>query len=510
MDLALAKKLLSQFKEEDTLHGDIGDAVPVLHHLFDLHRLTSNPHQKAELVDIMLQSIRVGADTSKPFKNDPPLLFKAVILKELNLAKSIADKSSSGVLSMLTGPLQWTSLFFSNLYAIPSETVPLVKLLLHADTIVSGKGQAASGGVEGIKKLLAGAVLGKPTVRAADLNLHSPSFSDIVSQLGLGLSGGEATPSPGGGRIKLLDLIRSLDEVAGAVHQSVLDAAARDRSAALRLVEVITGSGGSELRQDAVWPMGRNALHYLALSGGAHMLDQLRGFLQQLVTTAAEASTAAVGASGEVNTELTSTAVDVADCTRMMRRALSATDDRGHSPISYAVMRFSAASPVAEALRALSAQVKLDFAAELAVHTSGTGVLAAPQQEKVVEQGGSLLGEPLAAGGWNATKPASIFRFSSSSSTDNRGESGDTRLLEVTGLAALPSNREFFLNYLNRGVPVVFRRPGLLGSTSNSTSTSRGYSTRELREVFRKDRFVSEYGAVTVPAATIPYAGKHT
>jgi len=470
LDFALSKKLLSQFRSDDVITGNVYNDIPLLHHLLNLHRTFTSARDKADLLDIFVAALDVGADPSTPYKEDPPLIFKAILLKEMHLCKKIVSSSASVVHSLLFGKTQWSSMFVTHLYSLPSESVPLAKLLLHADTIIREKGQSAMGGLDGIKKLLSGASLGKPAVKSADLAVHSTTYERILTTLG----------ADNEGKIRLLDIISSLDELAASVHESLVAVLLEDAASALRFVQVITDA--DQMARTA-YPMGRNALHFLCLSGGSAMLGQLGRLLLGLREDVESA---------DVHTDGTASASVAVICDELFRKALTTADRRGHTPISYAVMRFSAASPVAFALRSLCAQLGLDFDQEVA-YVRERGILRAPAPGGETTPT-STVDRAVPDGGWRTT------RFAASAAVGKP----DPRVVEVDSAVLLPSNKEFFARYLNAGSPVIFRRstaPAVTGggAASDSVSVTQG--------VFRKDNFLSGYGDITVPAATIPYAG---
>lgn len=471
LDFAMSKKLLSQFRSDDVITGAVYDDIPFLHHLLNLHRTSTSARDKSDVLEIFQAALSVGADPSIPYKEDPPLLFKAIVLKELHLCKNIVNSSASVVHSLLFGRTQWSSMFVTHLYSLPSESVPLAKLLLHADTIIREKGQSAMGGLDGIKKLLSGASLGKPAVKSVDLSAHSPAYERILSTLG----------ADNDGKIRLLDIIRSLDDLAGSVHQSIVSVLLGDAASALRFVQVITDA---DQMARAPYPMGRNALHFLCLSGGAVMLEQLG---QLLLGLRGEAENA------EVLLDGTASASVAAICDELFRKALHAADKRGHTPISYAVMRFSAASPVASALRGLCAQLGLDFDQEVD-RSRERGALrpSAPAASEAT----SVPERVVPDGGWRTTRLAGGAALSAAGTVGT-----DPRLLEVDS-PVLPSNKEFFAQYLNTGSPVIFRSSPVATQDSGNLD-----SVRATQEVFRKKKFLSAYGDITVPAAAIPYAG---
>jgi hypothetical protein len=486
LDTPMAKKILSQFKADDTLVSTIGESVPILHHLLNIFRLTSNERTKFDLLEIMETCMQLGADASHAYNQDPPLLFKLLLLKELHIARQAVHHSPKAALDLIMGNGRWSAGFFSILYAVPSESVPLVKLLLYADTTVRAKGLAAMGGVEGLKKLLSGAVLGKPTVRPGDIDRYSSTYHEVVTSLG-----GER------GQLRLLDMISCLDETAAAVHQVLLDvvlglagADLRDE-VALQLVRLLTASHATATAQTAS-PYGRarNALHYLGLSGSKVLWQQLGRFIEALE---------------QGNTEVVSDGTTAplrpspvhATCVQLLRDAFTATDARGHTPISYCAMRFSPQSPAFAALSEFAAAVGVSVAAALA-DAVDAGVLRQPSPQAQRSDSSSTQElQVLDNGGWDTSRLPVLSDAAGASPVDHR-------ITEVFA-PTLPANKEFFQKYINTGTPVVFRQV-----VDPAVSVSPAASTSALRAVLKKDAFLQRYGNFSVPAATIPYAGNHS
>uniref|UniRef100_A0A7S3GSE1 JmjC domain-containing protein n=1 Tax=Spumella elongata TaxID=89044 RepID=A0A7S3GSE1_9STRA len=477
MDLPMAKKLLSQFNATDSLVGYVNDEIPVLHHLLNLHRLSGSAREKSDLLDIFIACMKVGADPSVPYAADPPLLFKTILLKEFHLAKLISSNSSDAVRGLVEGRVQWSSLFFTQLYSTPSESVPLAKLLLHADTIVRSKGgQDAMGGLEGVRTLLSSASLGKPAVKSIDLDIYSATYARILATIGASEGALER-------KVYLLDLIRSLDEISGTIHQAILGAVLHDHRAAVRLVQVLTNYVMSATGvTESAYPKGRNALHYLSLSGGAVMLNQLAQFVLDLRGGLEVPSAVALENEGTPSPAQTTCIA----CEEMLKEALQCADQRGHTPVSYAMMRFSAESPAADALRNLCRVLGLDFD-QLVAHAQENNILRDASAGSDTSAGELA---PSADGGWQTKRLASGDAFVAAK--------GDARIAEVH-VETLPDNKNFFAQYLNTGTPAIFRR-------KLSSSADEKDSVLVTQKVFEKEHFLSQYGDVSVPAASIPYA----
>lgn len=486
LHLQNALNALKLLVRADVEMGVLGETAPLLHHMLNLYRLSSSASVKSQLIDIMLQGLERGFDAQTPYKSDPPLIYKSIMLKELNLTKSLIDSSPQSVVFMVSHQQQWLAQFLANLYSIPSEPVPLAKLLLHADTIASQNVIKSS---ERTKQLLDGAMLDKPNVKPVDLALHSSTYNRIVAELG-------ESKDAGGNSIKLLDIIQCLDEVASKVHQSFLDALLKHLESKMiadgietivHFLEVLTslrindGDTISSRLTSNHYDSNRNALHYLCISGGHVMLSQLTRFLSELVKQDL------VGAKS-------STAM------KLLRASLTAKDRRNHSPLSYAIMRFKHDSPMVKGLELLSLQ--LDFELDDAFHVStknvGNGDI---NRVKTADR------DLIDTGGWSA--------FKRNISMDDRCDVWEEFR------PSLLSNKEFFLRFINTGTPVIFRgvasksnvakngATAKKGATASrdSSSSSGSHTMQELLEVFQKSYFVNKYGRIKVPASTIPYSG---
>ena len=485
LHLQSALNALKLLARADVEMGILGETSPLLHHMLNLYRLSSSASVKSQLIDIMLHGLERGFDAQTPYKSDPPLIYKSIMLKELNLTKSLIDSSPQSVVFMVSHQQQWLAQFLATLYSIPSEPVPLAKLLLHADTIASQNIIKSS---ERMKQLLDGAMLGKPNVKPVDLALHSSTYNRIVTELG-------ESKDDGGKSIKLLDIIQCLDEVASKVHQSFLDALLKqlgsntiaDRiETALHFLEVLTslritdGDMISRLTTNH-YDSNRNALHYLCISGGHVMLNQLTRFLSELVKQ-------------DLIGTRSSTAM------KLIQASLTAKDRRSHSPVSYAIMRFKHDSPIVKALELLNQQ--LDFELDDAFYVSTKNV--GNDDINRVKTADRDLFE---TGGWSA--------FKRNISMDDRCDVWEEFR------PSLLSNNEFFLRFINTGTPVIFRgvaskanvakkgasAKNYATASRSSSSSSSSHTMQELLEVFQKSSFVNNYGRIKVPASTIPYSG---
>jgi hypothetical protein len=164
----------------DLLAPIYGDR-PLLHHALNLYFMRKSVQDRAALVRLMLTLVDKRVEINAPYRNDPDVVFKAVVIRELGLAYALAGG----------GGLTNNSMSLTQLYSVPCDPVPLSKLLLHAQSVVQAQSeQAALVGqaitVEHVEALLAGASLGagaKAAARAADLSTHSQSFRTLMEQM---------------------------------------------------------------------------------------------------------------------------------------------------------------------------------------------------------------------------------------------------------------------------------------------------------------------------------------
>ena len=180
LDLPSALQLVDSLETHEVNIPIYGDR-PLLHHSLNLYFMSQSTSERATLVELMFALISKRVDINAPYSSDPDVVFKAVVIRELGLAHAMVGG----------GGLTNKSISLTQLYSVPCDPIPLSKLLLHAQTVVSKqKNQADQIGVsytlENVKSLLAGASLGagsKPTAKAVDLYTHSPSFEFLLGQM---------------------------------------------------------------------------------------------------------------------------------------------------------------------------------------------------------------------------------------------------------------------------------------------------------------------------------------
>lgn len=229
---------------------------PVLHHLLNMYWQSRDQTQKAELVDIILLCIKKGAPVDEAFEGEPDAISKSILMREMSVAKALT-KASKGI--------NIDVLKLRELYSIPCNPTPLVKLLLHADTIVRQKTLESMGGVKGLKTLLAGAHLEgqNPVVQAKDLGKYSTTHNTVLGRLGINDHAD----------IRLHEIMTSLAEVASSVHKLILSSpSATPEALASTLSQPLGGD--------------RNVLHVLAMSGAGTLMHELAQAVEAFAPTA--------------------------------------------------------------------------------------------------------------------------------------------------------------------------------------------------------------------------------
>lgn len=203
-----ALRSLSLAKEVplEELNLPLFDVLPLTHHVFNLYINTPNLSERRLLIEILRVLVVRGADVNAPYRHDPDLIFKAVMLREMDLAIDIANAGA-----MLNSPL-----IFQQLYSLPCDPIPLSKLLLHGQTILSDRESVPQ--IDELIQFYAGASLGigsKPAVRATELSRLSESFNASVLARILDLHFKSD--------ISLVDVLSSLSEVSSQVHWTLLN-----------------------------------------------------------------------------------------------------------------------------------------------------------------------------------------------------------------------------------------------------------------------------------------------
>lgn len=427
-----------------------GADMPPLHFLLNMYFKNRDSEMRKALVLLMLKCIDAGSDVKEQFGKDPSVIFKALVMREMNLAKALAAAAAANTTSAdREDPLLVTRSLLTQLYSVPCELVPLAKLLLHANTIVSrnAKGLVGFGGVDGIKRLISSANLGvqsKPAVKGDDLAALSGLFTDLISAFGSSKF-----------QLNLKQLISVLDEVAASIHQQLIFSASR-RGGLAPVLAVLAESEEITLR---------NGFHNLGISGASIMINQLIEETQR------------ERARNENSVE----------SLEKLSQSLVAHDVYGMLPSSYALARFGGKSDIYRAMLRLChlvSEALYEVCAglhpiRLTMKASKASILST--QTEVDVSGEGALRQTINVGddgGWNTNRLKDEFA----------GDVNRCDILEVYDVP--PSSEVFHRDYVLTSTPVIFR------------SAAKG---KHLQEAFRKDAFLSVYGADLVDVGAIPY-----
>lgn len=351
--------------------------------------------------------------------------------------------------------------------------VPLSKLLLHADTMLKRpdvRVQFAEGQA-GVLQLLRSASRGgdaRPTINTDFAFEHSPSFQRVVGALG-------QLPPEG---MDMALFLSGLNEPIAALLDIALEHSAE---AAVRLAKRMldTDSGG------------RNALHLAAASGAASVFDRLRYHVNTLNRDAGAGTDGASEGAQPVRRLVEGT----------LRQALAAKDQRGLTPLDWAVMRWGAPVLVskddtsATTMPSATAGELVELATAVGLEALAlTPSVAPPQritapalpQRKDEDPPASDSSSTASTGGWDATPWTPALRA---------GGESDQETCDVHQLSPADSvdmtARRFFEEFVAVGRPVVLRGAGL-GLPS--------------RAAFAKPHFLETFGGKRVAVGAVPYA----
>ena len=300
-----AQALVSTPVRED---GELSslEPIPILHYSLKLYFLRRHPMLRRQLVELMTLLTMYGADPNEAYNNEPGVLFKAVLLREMQLANVFVQ---AGAVS--------SAIVLQQLYAVPCEPTPIAKLLLNLDTFLFNKGEHTT--YEEVKSIIANAHLmgdQKPSVRTVDILAFSKTFEMVVSQLGPAKEGEPERDKSG---VTLIDIIDSLSDVASKVHEVLLDNIIYKKGGIIGMLELLCRI--LDIRNN------RNPLHMLAISGSHRMLKDINSRVEmyQLDYTITDTST-------------------LKSVKELLTTALTEKDSRDRTPVEYATLRFGESS----------------------------------------------------------------------------------------------------------------------------------------------------------------------
>jgi hypothetical protein len=447
---------LHKLQDKSLLDISLSGNIPILHHLLNLYfqassLKTNQPASsvRASLVEIMLLCIDYGVDVDQSYRNDPSALSKAIILRELEVAKRI---SSSSVIKQQAQSLELTATESTNpaknsatvmmqLYAIPCEAVPLAKLLLHADTIIRQNYASKPHEVDlhWIINLLTNAAPGagsKPSTKIIDLIRESATFNaSILSHLGRG------SKYQG---ISLSSIMQSLDENTAGTHKNLV----------MTLPKL--GDEGWNIFCSYKDQGKRNVFHHLAIAGAVTMT---RDF-----------------------TEAIRHNVALSHPTRhrnLYRALMEDRDAREMLAYKYTIIRHGVNSTAFRAMQDLYKIAGVDLEAK--------DYRIKPQLNVCIDKDACqvpAIPSTTNSGGWDPT----LMSLSA-----EKGQLESARCgIEERWDGVLPTSEEFFENYVKTSTPVVFRQ--VLRSSD------------AIMQRFEKNAFLARYGNDPTPIAKIPYA----
>lgn len=439
--------------------------VPILHHLLNLYFKSQNPVIRRGLIDLMIEiinieninkhlfdSIKSLSDDS--FNNDPSILFKTLLLREMKLSFSAINSSS------LLGIDIVDSKIWNQLYSIPCEPVPIAKLLLYADKISRNNYDIENDieiDIKAMKDLISNSYLHgqKPSVNGRDLLYLSPHYKDIIKSL----VKNHALFEKNEFSISLTDINQMLSEVSSVIHKELLDKIVNKDSGLLKLAQSLT----------IIDPRNnRSALHLLAKSGSDLMIFDLVNVLNS-------------------NRKSESFLL----VTQLISNSLLLPDNFGNSPLQYSYNRYSKLSPVYISMKRLCDVVGITDSILQNEFMKDDGIDISIKQNNVCNEEDNCIENIRkkstinSSGGWS-----SISLLDSNIENIHNFSFIKTDICDIeVHYGSLPSIKDFYSNYINKGKPVIFR------GMSNA------------KDSFEMSSFINKYGNIQVPISSIPYGG---
>lgn len=375
------------------------DTIPLLHYCMVLYYKSTSVKTRSSIVTLMLKLLSYDSvSVNTPYKADPSVLVKALILREMKVATSIANR---GGLADIDGSLPS---IWQLIYQIPCEPVPIAKLLLsvytHVQSMIandSRNGHASAGTTYAVdnemKKLIMTAQLmnQQAPVNGQDL-LSSTSFNQILNDLN--------STSSGSVRIKLGDVQASLTDMVRSIHSSLLHSIV-DTSGVIALVNSLSLVINRK--------NSRNAFHLLCMAGSVDLIDDLR----------------AVIVNGRYSF----------DESRLMKKTLSAAlqqrDSKGINPITYISHRYGKQSKAYISMEKLCNELEVQCDANI---KSSNNSVSSTYNVINTENSSDM-------GGWD---------------TSNDSNS-DTDRCDIEVINHIPDQQEFYTNYVYQSTPVLIR-----------------------------------------------------
>lgn len=485
-----AKLNIMALMDKSHLNIPFLNEIPLLHQMLNLYFQSARapPQQykeiRSSLAELMLLVMKYNIDVDMGYKKDPSAFFKAMMMREIDLATAIASNSKlitkvvdasfedvSGVIETL---LNDVSTDFKQLYAVPCEAVPLTKLVLHADTLVRDKmATEEEVPLSWIENLLLSANPGpgsKPSAKVQDLFKYSRTFNEsIVKQLGIN--------SKYRG-VKLAHIITALDESIAQAHRYMLNQyvhipKSRD---ARNFEDIRIGNEKAKLLgsvivyQDNIY--SRNILHHLTMSGATISMTSLYYLLEKLLSREV-ANNKYHEDEEEVDKRLKAVNV-VRDA--LQKALLGSPDVRNFLPYHYAALRYGYNSSIFEITQRLYSLINYDidkaaiakmFPATMDVYLNKmqSNTCDVTDGECVPKKVKAKSSDELSArdvGGWDDHRititEEDIKKAKSNQINDiDIVNDVDRCDIEERWEGNLPSPTEFYETYVKTSTPIIFR-----------------------------------------------------
>lgn len=551
-------------KKKEKSPSEVLRNYPLLHMLLNQYMLSANATDKQLFLELFsLAMTQHGADPSIPLNNDPPLYIKGVMIKEMELVKSIIESSQKSITNEIIARSTKISRLLKLIYALPAEVVPIAKLLLHVEKLTHKyydslpedaklNNDAANGGgfnaTDIAVRLLLNAKLDRPSLSAAQLMRHSSTYNHTIQHLtSYLLPENQPWNIPGQLEttkiISMFDIAQSMNELLVIIPQALVDSIfllPNDRKEVA--IEHFLDLHVIPDEQD------RNCFHYLAAANSVKMIEVLMNLFDRMIDAQHSSNDNEMAMISEKK---------IRQLAETLLNSLSQVDHRGHTPLSYAEVRYGNHAPVTLTLKNfISYLIRIfegDFTSfsrhllednnkedvqemeeiliehdgaigteeEIEVGVEGLQELVTNSEESEPNEADTEAGdeskntkdnivEPPRRelpesehGGWNPERLTIFDEVSEEATELTEVNTNSTRkqyyapcdILEIWD-EDVPNVDEFFVRYINTATPVVFRGAALKKSSQMN----------KLREKFSKKKFVRNYGNVQVTASTLPYS----
>ena len=327
---------------------------PILHHLLNHYMLAKSIETKVDIVEVMHLGIAHGLDISIPLNNDPALFVKTLMVREMELSSHVLQAGGKYVTNELIARSTRMSRFFATLYGITTEVVPIAKLLLHVEkltqTYMGRMIENTQNSTMIALAFLSKARLEKPTILAPELIKFSPRYKQLVEHITTYSMNQvdelqredmlEMTKI-----ISLQDIMMSLNDLVMLLMREVFNAMEHSD----RRIVAIEHFLELHIIADA---QERNLFHYLMAGNHVLMLEELYNLfikLQQEVSNHSQ----------DENTDadpLNPNKIDSAKLSFLAQKVImnvQQVDVRGHTPLSYATIRYGEEAEVTVAYKKL-------------------------------------------------------------------------------------------------------------------------------------------------------------